>query len=97
LKLPRAKTTVVFKSLSDGALLFSTEDETYLGLNEVGSRVWQLLPPACQTLQEMVQQLAQTYPEVDTDVIRTDVLELLDDLRKHGLLLADQEAAEPLN
>ncbi len=93
MKLPRAKTTVVFKSLSDGALLFSTEDETYLGLNEVGSRVWQLLPPACQTLQEMVEQLGRTYPEVDADVIRTDVLELLNDLGKHGLLEPSHEPA----
>jgi hypothetical protein len=83
----------VFKSLSEGALLFSTDDEIYLGLNEVGCRVWQLLPPACETLEEMVDQLVREYPEVTADVIRADVLELLEDLGKHGLLEPSREPA----
>jgi hypothetical protein len=85
-RLPRAKQSVVFKDLSEGALLFSTEDEIYLGLNEVGTRVWHLLPPACETLQDMVDRLAREYPEVTAEIIRQDVIELLEELDKHGLL-----------
>jgi hypothetical protein len=41
--------------------------------------------------------LALTYPEVDAEVIRTDVLELLDELGKHGLLQFDGEASRPIS
>jgi hypothetical protein len=92
-KLPRAKSTVIFKELAEGALLFSTHEEVYLGLNEVGRRVWSLLPPVCQTLDDLVSRLAQEYPDAPADVIRTDVLELLEDLERNGLLEPSQEPA----
>ena len=86
MKLPRAKASVVFKELSEGALLFSTEEEVYLGLNDVGRRIWSLLPPACETLEELVAQLVREYPDAPPDVIRSDVLELLEDLHRNQLL-----------
>jgi coenzyme PQQ synthesis protein D (PqqD) len=92
-KLPRAKSTVVFKELSEGALLFSTEEEVYLGLNDVGRRIWSLLPPACNTLEDLVAQLAREYPDAPPDIIRSDVLELLEDLERNGLLEPSHEPA----
>ena len=86
MKLPRAKSTVIFKELSEGALLFSTDEEVYLGLNEVGRRIWSLLPPACLTLDDLVAQLASEFPDAPPDVIRSDVVELLEDLDRNGLL-----------
>lgn len=91
--LPRARRSVVFKELSEGALLFSTEDEVYLGLNDVGRRIWSLLPPACNTLEDLVAQLAQEYPDASPDVIRSDVLELLEDLERNGLLESSNESS----
>lgn len=91
MNLPRAKPTVVFKELSEGALLFSTQDEVYLGLNQVGRRIWSLLPPVCQTLDDLVSLLASEYPDAAAAVIRTDVLELLEDLDRNGLLESSPE------
>jgi hypothetical protein len=90
--LPVANPNVIFKALSDGAVLFSTEDEVYYGLNEVGARVWELLPPACATLDEMCAALAGTYPDVDEATIRADVAELLEDLLAHRLLTLRPDA-----
>jgi len=73
--------------------LFSTENEVYLGLNDVGRRVWSLLPPACTTLDDLVAQLAQEYPDASPEVIRSDVLELLEDLERNGLLEPTAESA----
>lgn len=85
--LPVANPKVIFKALSDGAVLFSTEDEVYFGLNEVGARVWQLLPPKLATLDELCTAIAGHYPEVDPGVIRQDVTELISELATHRLVL----------
>jgi hypothetical protein len=91
--LPVANPKVLFRALSEGAVLFSTTDEVYFGLNAVGARVWQLLPPATDTLDELCARLAPEYPEVDSQVIRGDVEELLAELTAHGLVLPRDEGA----
>jgi hypothetical protein len=50
--------------------------------------VWELLPPAHQTLEEIARVIAAEYPEVGEDVIRADVSELIDELIKLGLVLS---------
>jgi hypothetical protein len=86
--LPTRNPKVIFKALATGAVLYSTEEEVYFGLNPVGVRVWELLPPAHQTLDEVCRVLAAEYPEAGEDVIRADVGELLDELLKLGLVQA---------
>lgn len=85
--LPVANPKVIYKALSDGAVLFSTEDEVYFGLNEVGARVWELLPPATRTLDELCAAIAARYPDAEPLVIQADVGELLAELTKHRLVL----------
>lgn len=85
--LPVANPKVIFKALSDGAVLFSSEEEVYFGLNAVGAQVWELLPPASSTFDEMCVTIAAQYPEVDPSVIRDDVRELLAELASHRLVL----------
>ena len=85
--LPIANPKVIFKSMPDGAVLFSTSDEVYFGLNEVGARVWELLPPATRTLDELCEAVQRHYPSVPIDTIRTDVIELLDQLSAQGLVV----------
>ena len=84
--LPVANPKVIFKALSDGAVLFSTEDEVYFGLNEVGALVWQYLPPKLATMDELCAAIAERYPEVDPGVIRQDVTELISELASHRLV-----------
>lgn len=88
--LPRANRDVIFRTVSEGAVLLHTHDEIYFGLNSVGARIWQLLPPVCQTLDDLCAAVAKEYPSVDADVIRADIVELLDDL-------AAQRLVEPAN
>ena len=88
--LPIANPGVICKSVPDGAVLFSTTDEVYFGLNEVGARVWELLPPATRTLDELCAAVQRHYPDVALGTIRTDVMELLDELASQGLVLPAQ-------
>lgn len=83
--LPTPSPDVVFQKLEDGAVLFAPGTETYFGLNEVGALVWQLLPPVSGSLDELTTELAARFAEVPAATIRTDVLELLDDLVREGL------------
>jgi hypothetical protein len=91
--LPVANPKVIYKAMPDGAVLFSTADEVYFGLNEVGARVWELLPPATRTLDELCAAMQRHYPDVPLETIRADVVELLEELSAQGLVLAATSGA----
>jgi hypothetical protein len=85
-QLPLKKDGVQFRAVPDGAVLYSTEHEVYFGLNHVGTEVWNLLPPATATLDELCEKLAARYSDVGIEVIRADVAGILKELVSHGLL-----------
>ena len=84
--LPRAHPSVVWTPLPVGAVLFSTETELYYGVNSVGALVWELLPPATQTLEDLCAAVHERYPDATLDQIRGDVIELLENLTRFGLV-----------
>ncbi|HWA16524.1 MAG TPA: PqqD family protein [Gemmatimonadales bacterium] len=83
--LPQPSPTVVACDVEGGAVLLSTESETYFGLNAVGAKIWSLLPQHA-SIESLCQALQREYPEVEMAVLVTDATELLDDLRKGGLV-----------
>lgn len=85
-RLPKPKPDLVFRILADGGLIFSPQLELYFSVNSVGARVWNLLPPATETMDEMVEILAKEYTDVSADVIRADVEELLVEFAGLGLI-----------
>ena len=99
--LPVPDPAVIFRTLPDGAVLLHTASEVYYGLNAVGARVWELLPPAAFDLDELCARLSAEYPDADPSDIRSDVLDLLVELREAGLVterarvLVDAAAAAP--
>lgn len=84
--LPMTNYRVVFCAVEDGAVLLSTADEVYFGLNEVGARVWQMLPPHHTTIGQVCDSLLEEYPDAAAEEILADVKELLQQLREHGLV-----------
>lgn len=86
--LPRPHPGVLFRTVSDGAVLLHVEEEIYFGLNDVGSRIWQLLPPACTSLDDLCAKLSVTYADVAPEVLRADVLELLEALEANQLVVS---------
>ena len=86
--LPVVNPAVIYRSLTDGAVLFSTEDEVYFGLNAVGARVWEMLSADQHDFDGMCRTLATEYPEVSQETLRQDVEELLEDLRANRLVSA---------
>lgn len=84
-KLPSRAPDVVFNRIEDGAVLLSTREEIYYGLNCVGARVWELLPE-CPTLEALCDRLEQLYPDAGPEMIRADLCELIGELTRNGLL-----------
>ena len=66
--------------------MFSTETEVYFGVGLVGAAIWELLPPATRTVEEMVSALAARYRDVSASQIRTDVDRFLEELISNGLV-----------
>jgi len=91
--LPLPAASVVFQRIDDGAVLFAPSTEIYFGLNEVGARVWELLPPACTSLDDVCAELARAYPDVAATTLRTDVEELLAQLLAEGLVTPPDHGA----
>lgn len=77
----------MFQPVADGAVLLHTADEIYFGLNAVGARVWQLLPPNCVELDELCSTLSASYPDADPAIVKADVAELLAQLRESRLVV----------
>jgi len=65
-------------------VLLDLEGESYFGLNEVGTRIWQLLQSK-QTVGETMTTLSEEY-DVGQKQLETDVSELLDKLSDAGLI-----------
>ncbi len=85
--LPQPHPAVIFKTVSEGAVLLHTESEVYFGLNHVGAQVWQLVAGGATVLSDVVSDLSETYPDVPAEVIRDDVSALLEELTENGLLV----------
>ena len=84
--LPTPVPGAVFRRLPEGGVLFSTETEVYFGVGVVGAAIWELLPPATKTVEEMVSILASKYHDVSASTIRVDVERFLSELLSNGLV-----------
>lgn len=85
-RLPSPAPGAIFRRLPEGGVLFSTETEVYFGVGVVGARIWELLPPATRTVEEMVDILASKYRDVSASQIRADVERFLSELLTNGLV-----------
>lgn len=88
---------VLFHELGGEAVLLNLESGKYFGLDEVGTRIWQLITEHGQ-LEPAYQALLQEY-EVEPERLAEDLLKLVDQLLEHGLLEAglpaENETAAP--
>jgi hypothetical protein len=86
-QLPEPATHVIFRRLPEGGVIYSTESEIYFGLNDVGARIWELLPPAASTFREMCSALERAFPDATAALIRRDVTRYLDELVANALVV----------
>lgn len=81
----QAPESVIHRTFDDGeSVLLHLETEQYFGLNSVGTRMWSVLTQA-DSVADAFQQLQEEY-EVEPDVLRRDLDELIAQLLEHRLL-----------
>jgi hypothetical protein len=75
---------VSFSVIGEDAFLLNTRTNKYYGLQQVGARLWQLLTEG-KSLPEAHQALLGEY-DVAAGQLELDLLELLEDMQKNGLV-----------
>ena len=82
---PKRKEQIIVQKGAQEILQFNMDDGSYYALNEVGYRIWELCD-GTHGMAEIVCALAKEYG-VPAEIIETDILELLDDLRSKNLIV----------
>ena len=80
----RVAPDVLFRVISDEAVLVNLNTEVYLGLNPVGTRMWSVLKDA-RSVQAAYDELLREY-EVEPARLRSDLEEFLQQLLDQSLI-----------
>lgn len=75
---------VLMREVAGESVILNLNTETYFGLDEVGTRMWQVLAES-ETIQHAYDTLLDEY-EVDPARLRSDLVSLIEELVDHGLL-----------
>lgn len=85
--LPKPSESAIFRALPEGGVLFSTASEVYFGVNLVGARIWELLPPVTRSFDDLCVQLYAEYSDVGQETIRNDARRFIEQLLANGLVV----------
>jgi hypothetical protein len=77
--------------VGDELVMMSAEKGNYIGLSEVGSRIWELIETP-QNIDALCAQLQSEY-DVSADACRADIDAFLNELVKHGAIAFDPPPA----
>ena len=77
--------------VGDELVMMSAEKGNYIGLSEVGARIWELIE-APQELDVVCARLQKEY-EIAPETCRTEVESFLNELVKHGAVALDPPSA----
>ena len=83
---------VLHQELGGETVLLNLANESYFGLDEIGTKVWQVLAET-HSAQAVIARLLDEY-EVTADQLRTDVEQLISQLAAAGLVAVVPEAAK---
>jgi len=91
LKLETQKITISEEALSQEVngetVILDLKSESYFGLDEVGTRVWQLLQEHGD-LQKVFDAMLEEF-DVDANTLASDMKNLINDLIEKGLISSD--------
>ena len=80
----RIQEDVLFQELQGEAVLLNLKTGVYLGLNQIGTRIWQLLQED-GALNRVVEVMLREY-DVTPEKLAQDLLDLVGQMEKQGLL-----------
>ena len=83
----RVSPDILFQELDDEAVLLNLVDDQYYGLDDIGTRMWQLLE-AHGEVETVISHLLAEY-DVEEAVLRQDLAELIEQLTAANLVWAE--------
>jgi hypothetical protein len=81
--------TVLFRELDGEAVILNLDTESYLGLDPVGTRMWNVLTE--QSSIEAAYQVLLSEYDVAPETLRADIERLLGDMLEHKLIMLRDE------
>ncbi|HEX5873281.1 MAG TPA: PqqD family protein [Pyrinomonadaceae bacterium] len=78
---------VLISNLQEESVILNLDSERYYGLDSIGTRMLSVLTTS-DSIESAYETLVQEY-EVDREVFKNDLLELVDNLIAQGLLIRD--------
>ncbi|GAB4303350.1 MAG: PqqD family protein [Marinilabiliales bacterium] len=79
---------MLYSQLDDEIVMMSIENGEYYGLNEIASRIWELLKKDMQ-VSDIISELMNEY-EVDEETCKNDVFEFLSEMMEKKLIQIKQ-------
>jgi hypothetical protein len=86
----RVSPDVISQEVSAETVLLDLNSEHYFGLDEIGTRVWQLIKQH-DTLAPIYHTLLEEF-DVSEDTLRRDLGQLLSDIEQQGLIQLEKSA-----
>ena len=80
---------VIAQEVAGETVLLDLTSEHYFGLDETGTRIWQLIEEH-GNLRAVFQQMLAEY-DVSDEALEADMLELLEEIAKHGLITVTED------
>ena len=75
---------VLISKLQEESVILNLDSERYYGLDDIGTRILSVLTTS-ESIEAAYQTLVNEY-DVDADVLRQDLIELIENLSKQGLI-----------
>lgn len=84
----RARPSVAWTQLPDGAVLFSPESEVYYAVNQAGALIWEMLADEGgeRDIDSLCLAVQTRFPDASPQQIRNDVADILRDFAENDLL-----------
>ena len=79
-----------WKVVDDEVIIINFETTLYFSLNGTGSYIWQLLEKEALPLSQIINSVCEYY-ELDEDVIKDDIIMLIDELCQENLISEDEK------
>tara|TARA_B110000902_G_C14200097_1_gene547407 strand:+ start:491 stop:748 length:258 start_codon:yes stop_codon:yes gene_type:complete len=80
----KANNKILFQKLGKEAVILHLDSEEYFGLDEIGTRIWEVLKQEGST-EKALSILLKEY-NVEEEILRADIEELIEQLRKEKIL-----------
>lgn len=81
----RPSSDAIYSTIDNEVVIMSMASDQYISLNDVASRIWELISEKPLTMEELVQTLLDEY-EVEEAVCRMEVGAFLEELNDKGLV-----------